>query len=178
MIWWKSQKSWSRNWDWTFLSSKMSFVWLLFVNWDCTDLGKVGRSGVGKKWLQNPGFNDFLYFFCRNGEFWSKTFQKIQFWWKDLRYLFLIHEIRWKLSNFSHKSSILTKILLGNLYWCLLIITRVSNDDSKSGLKTKIRRLYAEIFWNLWDNPCKVKNSKMLQNTNNDPKWTCFNKIG
>jgi hypothetical protein len=48
----------------------------------------------------------------------------------------------------SHKSSILTKTLFGNICWCLLIVTRVNNYNSKSCLKTKICLLYAEISGN------------------------------
>jgi hypothetical protein len=48
--------------------------------------------------------------------------------------LFLINEG----TDFSHKSSILTKILLGNICWLLLIIIWKFSDHSKSGLKSKI----------------------------------------
>ncbi len=48
--------------------------------------------------------------------------------------------------QFSHKSSILTISMLVNICWFLLIITWVSNDDSKSVLKIEIRRLYAELW--------------------------------
>jgi hypothetical protein len=49
-------------------------------------------------------------------------------------------------SDFSHKLTILTKFLLGNMCWLLLIIILEFNDHSKSGLGSKIRLLYAEIL--------------------------------
>ncbi len=54
----------------------------------------------------------FWNFSCINGGFWSKTFQKNQFWWKELWYLFLIDETRWK-QPANHKWSI---------YWLLQIL--------------------------------------------------------
>jgi hypothetical protein len=49
-------------------------------------------------------------------------------------------------SGFSEKLSILTKILLRNIYWLALIIIREFEGHSKSGLESKIRLLYAEVF--------------------------------
>jgi hypothetical protein len=67
-------------------------------------------------------------------------------------------------TDFSHKSSILTKISLGNLYWLALIITREFNDDSKSGRGSKVRPIYPEISRKLWVNLQNIEIFKVLQN--------------
>ncbi len=67
-------------------------------------------------------------------------------------------------SDFSHKSSILTKILLGNLCWLLFIIIWEFNDDSKSFRGLKIQPLYPEIFWKLWVNLQNIEIFKVFQN--------------
>ncbi len=38
---------------------------MLFINWDCHDLGKKRRSDKDKKWLQNTGSKEFLVFFLQ-----------------------------------------------------------------------------------------------------------------
>ncbi len=152
---------------------------MVFINWDCHNLGKMERSDKGKKWVQNTGINFFVYLFLHKWWILIETGLEYSVWVKGSS-IFIFN--RWRsaksadlISGFLHKSSILTKILLRNLCWCLLIIIGVSNDDSKSALKTEIRWLYAEIFSDLRDNPQKVENSKMLQNLINDSNLTFFN---
>ncbi len=68
-------------------------------------------------------------------------------------------------SDFSHKLTVLTKILLGNLCWLVLIIIREFNGDFKSCLRSNRRRSYAEIF-EIYQNRWKIQSPQ---------KWFIFN---
>ncbi len=80
----------------------------------------------------------------------------------------------WKLFGFSNKSSILTKILLGNLCWFLLIITWVSNDNLKSCLKTEILQLYADL---LNVQKCEISFESILSHLTNHHNFITILKL-
>jgi hypothetical protein len=106
--------------------------------------------------------NIFVFFCTWLFYFGRKLSRKFNLDAQEFEVQFKVIEFCGSIKNFSHKLSILTKLLSRKLYWFLPIIFRGSTDNFKSHLRRKIRQPSPEISEK---SQSKVSQTPLPQNT-------------